>query len=425
MLKQFLIGDILKKVETKKVSLKKSDCSSVYTNEYNLPARTATTQNQGLSCFVPKDMATVLINKISVSANGDFCAFWHDTNFTILQDSYALDGNGFELNEKKALYIIASMYKTLEKKYNWNNKSGWEKIKKEKLYLPIKIDEKNNPIIDNTCFYHEEGFIPDFEYMEKYISELEKEHIIELEKYLSELEKYLMATVLNSYELVEEDKKILSLSQDSIITEESNYKNNSKNGLQIREFKCKNLFISQTGDVDLQQKDINGKGCYFINSGIENNGIKGKTDRKAKIFPSNTITIDFWGNAYYRDFEYKMATHNHVFSLSGDVIKNKHVGLYIVSRMNYMKKIFSYSNMGTWNKIKELDIYLPIQTNDKNEPIIDKEYKYHPNGYVPDFEYMEKYIKAIEKLVIKDVVLFKDKILQETKNIVLKEDKDN
>lgn len=136
MLKQFLIGDILKKVETKKVSLKKGDCSPICTNEYNLPARTATTQNQGLSCFVTKNMATVLRNKISVSANGDFCAFWHDTDFTILQDSYALEGNGFELNEKRALYIITSMYKALEKKYNWNNKSGWEKIKKEIISLP-------------------------------------------------------------------------------------------------------------------------------------------------------------------------------------------------------------------------------------------------------------------------------------------------
>lgn len=120
------------------------------------------------------------------------------------------------------------------------------------------------------------------------------------------------------------------------------------------------MFSAQTGDTDLQQKDINGKGAYFINSGVEAQGIKGKTDRKAKIFKSNTITIDFWGNAYYRDFEYKMATHNHVFSLSGDIIKNRNIGLYLVSTMSYMRKVFSYNNMGTWTKIKEQCIHLPI-----------------------------------------------------------------
>lgn len=186
----------------------------------------------------------------------------------------------------------------------------------------------------------------------------------------------------------------------------------------MREFRCGDLFISQTGDTDLQQKDINGKGTIFINSGVENHGIKGMTDKPARVFPSNTISIDFWGNAYYRDFEYKMATHNHVFSLSGDCIKNEYVGLYIVSKMDYMKELFSYSNMGTWNKIKELFISLPIQTDTNNNPIIDTDHKYHPNGYIPDWDFMEKYIRAIEKIVIADVVKYKDAMISKTKEFV-------
>ena len=57
--------------------------------------------------------------------------------------------------------------------------------------------------------------------------------------------------------------------------------------------------------------------------------------------------------------------------------------------------------------IMDLTFNLPILTNDKNEPIIDKECKYHPDGYVPNFDYMEKYIKVIEKIVIADVVKYK------------------
>ena len=146
------------------------------------------------------------------------------------------------------------------------------------------------------------------------------------------------------------------------------------------------MFSAQTGDTDLQQKDINGKGAYFINSGVESQGIKGKTDRKAKIFKSNTITIDFWGNAYYRDFEYKMATHNHVFSLSGDIIKNHNIGLYLVSTMSYMKKTFSYNNMGTWTKIKEQCIHLPVRKT---------------GGL--DFAFMESRIREMEESRIREM----------------------
>ena len=153
-----------------------------------------------------------------------------------------------------------------------------------------------------------------------------------------------------------------------------------------KDFKIKDLFSAQTGDTDLQQKDINGRGALFINSGVEGLGIKGKTDREAKVFDSNTITIDFWGNAYYRDFEYKMATHNHVFSLSGDVIKNRNIGLYLVSTMSYMRKLFSYNNMGTWSKIKELYIHLPV-TNKGNI----------------DFVYMESRIREMEESRIREM----------------------
>lgn len=129
----------------------------------------------------------------------------------------------------------------------------------------------------------------------------------------------------------------------------------------------------------MQQKDINGQGVYFINSGIQNTGIKGKTNRPAKTFAANTITIDFFGNVYYRPFQYKMATHNHVFSLSGDVIRNANVGLYLVVQMAYLKKMFSYSNMGTWSKMKDLTIRLPIK---KRNAI--------------DFDFMEDYIRLLK-----------------------------
>lgn len=121
----------------------------------------------------------------------------------------------------------------------------------------------------------------------------------------------------------------------------------------------------QSGDVDIQNSDINGKGCMFINSGVTNQGIKGYTDLPARIFTANSITIDFFGNAYYRSEPYKLATHNHVFSFSGGVLSDETVGLYLVAAMSYLPKVYSYGNMATKPSLKNNHIILPSITKGK------------------------------------------------------------
>ena len=61
---------------------------------------------------------------------------------------------------------------------------------------------------------------------------------------------------------------------------------------------------------------------------------------------------------------------------------------------------------------------LAKNTDANNNPIIETTKKYHPDGYIPDWEFMEKYIRAIEKIVIADVVQYKDAMISKTKEVV-------
>ena len=149
------------------------------------------------------------------------------------------------------------------------------------------------------------------------------------------------------------------------------------------------LFNADKGDVDLQQTDVDGKGELFINSGLLNFGIKGRTSRPAKVFEGNTITVDFWGNAFYRPFPYKLATHNHVFSLSGNIIRDEKVGLYLVSAMGYFRHVFSYANMGTWPIIKDMNICLPADSNG-----------------MPDLDYMSERVREIEEERVRELEIW-------------------
>ena len=74
--------------------------------------------------------------------------------------------------------------------------------------------------------------------------------------------------------------------------------------------------------------------------------------------------------------------------------------------------------MGTWNRFKEFDILIPVLLNTDGSPVIDPEHTYHPDGYIPDFSYMENYIHAMQKMIIADVVKYKDNVIEQTKKII-------
>ena len=162
-----------------------------------------------------------------------------------------------------------------------------------------------------------------------------------------------------------------------------------QSGGSWKEFKLSELFKSQNGDFDIQQKHIDNIGEVVVSSGVQNNGIIGKSSVKAKIVRGNTITIDMFGNAFFRDFPYKMVTHARVFSLSSECLKHNKCGLYIVALLGYLPHLFSYSNMASWAKIKDFKIRLPIN---KLASIA--------------FDYMERYISELEEERISELAAY-------------------
>ncbi|EFE49540.1 hypothetical protein NEIELOOT_01631 [Neisseria elongata subsp. glycolytica ATCC 29315] len=125
------------------------------------------------------------------------------------------------------------------------------------------------------------------------------------------------------------------------------------NAVEWGEFELNTLFTSANGDFDIKKEHINGLGDFVITAGLTENGILGKTDIKAKIFPGNTITVDMFGAAFYRDFNYKMVTHARVFCLFPKIEITKRQGLFFASALHFLHRFFGYENMCSWAKIKK------------------------------------------------------------------------
>ncbi|MCD8040951.1 MAG: restriction endonuclease subunit S [Clostridia bacterium] len=154
--------------------------------------------------------------------------------------------------------------------------------------------------------------------------------------------------------------------------------NDKLNTVEWGEYKIDDLFDSESGDIDIQKKHINGKGEWVITAGVQNYGVLGKSNIKAKTFKRNSFTIDMFGNVFYRQFDYKMVTHARVFSLNYKNIITPKQGLFIANCLFFLNKLYGYENMCSWVKICNLKIKLPIK-----------------HGQI-DYDFMESFIAELE-----------------------------
>ena len=282
--------------------------------------------------------------------------------------------------------------------------------------LPIKTDDNGNPIIDDTHFYHEEGFIPDFDYMQERIEELEQERI-------EELEQYLVATGLNDYELTDEDIETLSLSGFGHY-EKRDSEDVVKVCKEMREFRCGDLFdIHPTKAYKMSNDELyqtSGNSPVLSNSSVDN-GIGGycglDTTENGRIITfsdttTGTDTMFYQPNPF---IGYAHVQGMYPFDENWGEFQQRY---FICAMKQACGTGWNYSNKFNRKLVAEMTPLLPIQTDAEGNPIIDTDCKYHPDGYIPDWGFMEKYIKAIEKIVIADVVQYKDAMISKTKEVV-------
>jgi len=169
--REFEIDSLFNKIRTNSLNYKAKSLPGSPIDDFVLPALTAGIQNQGLNNYVPKNGATILKNVISISANGanTGATFFQSREFTVLQDSYAIEWKDASktLTPNQYLFLTIVISKTIYGNYEWTNKAGWERIKHEKISLPIKNGEI------------------DFEFMEHFVAHIKTKYIDLITQYLS------------------------------------------------------------------------------------------------------------------------------------------------------------------------------------------------------------------------------------------------
>ncbi|MDO4228149.1 restriction endonuclease subunit S, partial [Neisseria sp.] len=199
----------------------------------------------------------------------------------------------------------------------------------------------------------------------------------------AELEAYLSAAGLKDYTLTEAEQQAL----------------NCLSELQWREFNLQNLFGKSTRGKRLKSADRISGSLPFVTAGEADTGVSAFIGNKVEIFNANTVTIDMFGSAKYRNYQY--GGDDHIAVVHTDKLHPMAV-LFVtaaIHKASYTGQ-FNYGRNFYAKDADELNIILPEK-----------------NGS-PDYEFMQTLLSAIQKLVIKDVVQYADRKIAATKNVI-------
>ncbi|ASM36442.1 restriction endonuclease subunit S [Campylobacter sputorum] len=264
----------------------------------------------------------------------------------------------FKITKNHGLFI-ANSFHFFKYKFGYENMCSWNKIKHENIKLPINLKSEI-----------------DFEFMENFIAELEAERI-------AELEAYLRVTNLKDYKLTTDEQNALKEFEN----------------LDWKKFNLENLFGKSTRGKRLKSDDRIPGNLPFVTAGENSEGISDFIGNNIEIFSKNTTTIDMFGSAKYRNYDYGADDHIAVVHTEN---LNKYAAIFIttsIHKASYTGE-FHYGRNFYAKDADCLNINLPTK-----------------NGEI-DFKFMENFITAVQKLVIKDVVLYADEKIEVTKKIV-------
>lgn len=310
---------------------------------------------------------------------------YHDEPCVTGQGMYYLDMTNY--NEETALYLCAVLAGACKDKYNYSNCLIGSVMNDITIPLPLTATSSI-----------------DWDFMTDYIRELEQERIRELEQErIRELDAYLKAAGLDSYELNAEDKRVLALYREALEHKDEP----EKCELQFGEFLLPNIAELYTGNkFDKNKMKHSSPSVNFVSRTANNNGVSDFVDVVSGVdpYPAGCITLAFGGSigsCFLQEQPFYTGQNVGVIKFGDDISNKSKLYFATVLRHKCQSSFTAFSD--EINKHFKTDLSVDLPIDDQG---------------MPDWIFMEKYIKAIEKVSIANVVKYKNKVIAATKQVV-------
>lgn len=207
-----------------------------------------------------------------------------------------------------------------------------------------------------------------------------------MESFIAELSAYLTVSGLDNYELSNDEEDALKNFQS----------------LKWDTYNLEKLFGKSTRGKRLKGDDRIAGTLPFVTAGEASEGISAYISNEVEVFEKNTTTIDMFGSAKYRNYKY--GADDHVAVVHTEAVPMK-AAIFVTSACHKAAHTgkFDYGHNFYAKDADALDIQLPTKDGK------------------PDYDTMTALISAVQKLVIKDVVLYADRKIEGTRQILKSE----
>ena len=163
-----------------------------------------------------------------------------------------------------------------------------------------------------------------------------------------------------------------------------------------KEFRLDRLFAikgSTTTKLEVLE-DKYGVGKYnYVTTSASNNGVDSHYNHFTEH--GNVIVVESacMGFATYQATDFSASDHVEILHPKFDLSFG--IAMFFVTLLNGENFKFSYGRKCNQVKIRSMVLRLPIQHDASGEPLIDMLKKYSDDGYVPDWDFMEQYMKSL------------------------------
>lgn len=359
--KSFELGRLVDEIYKAKAYAKIDLTTSQHKREGFVPFVSRTESNNGVDCYVLENDVleieagnAIAIGDTTATISYQYSPFATGDHIIIIRAQW--------LNKYVAMFIV-SLLRRERFRYSYGRAFLKASIEKTRLLLPVKCDKAGAVITDKECVFSEQGYIPDWEWMEDYIK---------------------------------------SLHHKPITTKIKNQNTLSLDTHAWKEFYLHRIMNAGMGNgIDAVMTTNNCPKYNYVSRDSNGNGVVDFIDEieGEEPFPAGAMSLALGGSYLGSCFIQRKPfyTAQNVAVLQEKIPLSDYTKLFLATLIRNECKI-KYQAFGrelNSHFRKDFTLKLPVKYHEDGTVIVDKKYEFSDEGYIPDWEWMERYIKSL------------------------------